>query len=47
MTRAYIAIRFLPSGVELDMTRIAHLLPVALLALAVVTMLVACGGKSY
>jgi predicted small lipoprotein YifL len=29
------------------MTRIAHLVPVVLLALVVVTMLVACGGKGY
>jgi hypothetical protein len=27
------------------MTRLAHLLPAAVLALFVVTMLVACGGK--
>jgi len=27
------------------MTRIAHLVPVAVLVLVVVTMLVACGGK--
>jgi hypothetical protein len=27
------------------MTRIAHLLPVVLVALVVVTVLVACGGK--
>jgi hypothetical protein len=27
------------------MSRITHVLPVALLALVVVTMLVACGGK--
>jgi hypothetical protein len=27
------------------MARIAHLLPVVMLALVVVTMLVACGGK--
>jgi predicted small lipoprotein YifL len=27
------------------MTRIAHLMPVAVLALVVVTTLVACGGK--
>jgi hypothetical protein len=29
------------------MTRIAHLVPVAILALVVLTMLVACGGKGY
>ena len=29
------------------MTRIAHVVPVAVLALVVVTMLVACGGKGY
>ncbi len=43
--RAYLANRILPSGVVLGMTRMPRLLPVAVLALIVVTMLVACGGK--
>jgi hypothetical protein len=37
--------RILAGVVRPDMTRIAHLVPVALLVLVVVTTLVACGGK--